>query len=239
MRDPSRATSTDVTGAAVGEFRTEAEREFRSFIQTPSFSCLAAQGVIQTGRYTLGVYSGLGATGPTRLLAHDLAEFVSAPAASAAGNGLRTFAAIFPDDPPADELEFERRLWDQLAQLHDCEAKETPWDPSVSADPEDPRFAFSFGGRALFVVGLHPVSSRIARRFRWPTLVFNLHEQFEELRARGKFERLREMVRQREIALQGSLNPNLADFGEKSDARQYSGRAVEPDWKCPFHHRSE
>jgi FPC/CPF motif-containing protein YcgG len=39
----------------------------------------------------------------------------------------------------------------------------------------------------------------------------------------------------RDLRLQGSLNPNLSDFGKKSDARQYSGRAVEANWKCPFH----
>ncbi|MEP6902345.1 MAG: YqcI/YcgG family protein, partial [Actinomycetota bacterium] len=30
-------------------------------------------------------------------------------------------------------------------------------------------------------------------------------------------------------------NPNLSDFGTQSEARQYSGRAVEHEWKCPFH----
>jgi hypothetical protein len=39
--------------------------------------------------------------------------------------------------------------------------------------------------------------------------------------------------------LQGSLNPNLADFGEQSEARQYSGRATEADWVCPFHRRAD
>ena len=34
-------------------------------------------------------------------------------------------------------------------------------------------------------------SSRLARRFRWPTLVFNPRAQFERLRADGRFERLR------------------------------------------------
>ena len=110
-----------------------------------------------------------------------------------------------------------------------------PWDAAVSDDPEDPQFSFSHAGCALFVVGLHPNSSRMARRFRWPTLVFNPRAQFERLRSEGKFERLRGLVRDREIALQGTLNPNLADFGERSEARQYSGRATEADWKCPFH----
>ena len=45
------------------------------------------------------------------------------------------------------------------------------------------------------------------------------------------------LVRERDIALQGSANPNLADFGERSEARQYSGRVTEPAWRCPFHRK--
>jgi FPC/CPF motif-containing protein YcgG len=84
---------------------------------------------------------------------------------------------------------------------------------------------------------MHPASSRLSRRFHWPTLVFNPRAQFERLRAEGKFERLRALVRERDVALQGTLNPNLADFGERSEARQYSGRATEPGWQCPFHRK--
>ena len=32
----------------------------------------------------------------------------------------------------------------------------------------------------------------------------------------------------------GSLNPMLAQHGEASEARQYSGRQVDDGWKCPF-----
>ena len=31
------------------------------------------------------------------------------------------------------------------------------------------------------------------------------------------------------------MNPALKDFGTQSEARQYAGRAVPPDWRCPFH----
>lgn len=65
-------------------------------------------------------------------------------------------------------------------------------------------------------------------------LVFNLHEQFEKLRAEGRYERMRERILDRDLAIAGSLNPMLARHGEASEARQYSGRAVEPDWGCPF-----
>src|SRR5215204_4076537 len=108
------------------------------------------------------------------------------------------------------------------------------WDTAVSSDPDDPRFAFSFGGRAFFLIGLHPGSSRWARRFAWPTIVFNAHHQFERLRTTGRYDPLQAAIRDRDTALQGSTNPTLAAFGTASEARQYAGRAVEPDWRCPF-----
>jgi uncharacterized protein len=209
------------------------DSDFRQFVSSDAFSCLAGKGVVRSGEYMLRAYGSLGSVRSARRLAVDLATFVrSAPADE---TQLRAFVAVFPVRPAADEAMFEQRLWRQIQQLHDLEASNTPWDSSVSDDPDDPRFAFSFSGRAFFVVGLHPASSRLSRRFRWPALVFNPRAQFDQLRRQGRFERLRGMIREREMALQGSLNPNLADFGERSDARQYSGRPVEESWKCPFH----
>jgi FPC/CPF motif-containing protein YcgG len=126
---------------------------------------------------------------------------------------------------------FEGLLWRQLRLLHERDTAE--WDPSVSSDPGDPRFAFSFGGRAFFVVGLAPSGERWARTFPWPLLAFNAHRQFRELRTSGKFERIQEVVRERDEALEGDLNPNLSDWGSHTEARQYSGREVEDDWTCP------
>ena len=105
----------------------------------------------------------------------------------------------------------------------------------MSQDAEDTQFAFRFAEMAFFVVGLHPASSRFARRFAWPTLVFNAHHQFERLRSEGGYERMQEVIRARERKLQGSLNPNLGDFGVRSEARQYSGRPAQEGWRCPFH----
>jgi FPC/CPF motif-containing protein YcgG len=207
--------------------------EFRAFVGDPRFPCLAGKGVVKSNGNQMGVYGALGSPRSTRELSRDLTAFVQTTVAG--DSSLRTFVAVFPDAIAIQERAFERQLWTQLQRLHDVEGAEAPWDAAVSDDPDDPKFSFSHAGCALFVVGLHPRSSRLARRFRWPTLVFNPRAQFERLRSDGKFERLRGLVRDREIALQGNLNPNLADFGEQSEARQYSGRATEQDWKCPFH----
>ena len=84
------------------------------------------------------------------------------------------------------------------------------------------------------MVGLHAHASRLARRTPWPMLAFNLHEQFERLRTGGRFDALQRAIRARDLAGQGSINPMLSDFGDRSETRQYSGRAVPDDWRCPF-----
>jgi len=225
---------TTLHASALASPRDErAEAAFREFVADPRFPCLAAKGVMRSEGFRLRRYGVLGSARSAARLGHDLADFVSDMPVDAAG--LHSFVAIFPRSAPTDEAEFERRLWEQIQRLHEHDVPDAGWDPTVSADPDDPHFAFSFGGRALFVVGIHPASSRLARRFRWPALVFNPHAQFERLRADGRFAPLKAAVREREIALQGTLNPNLADFGEQSEARQYSGRAVGDAWRCPFH----
>ena len=94
---------------------------------------------------------------------------------------------------------------------------------------------FSFAGTAFFVVGLHAASSRTTRRFAWPTLVFNPHQQFDQLREVGLYSRFQRVIRDAELDLQGEINPMLSDFGERSEAPQYSGRQVGPEWRRPFH----
>ena len=204
----------------------------RGLVLNPRFSCVGAKAAIRRGQYRAGLYGTMGSHGAMAGLARDLFEFVED--LPSIGGGFTTFLATFRGPNVIDEVDFERLLWAQLQGLYEQDRLHHGWDPSVSSDPEDPDFSFSFAGRAFFVVGLHPASSRYARRFAWPTLVFNVHEQFERLREGGNFARVREVIRAREIELQGSLNPNLSDFGELPEARQYSGRPVGKGWRCPF-----
>ena len=208
---------------------------FRAFVSDPRFPCLGGASVVRRRTYRLHVYGALGTVRAATQHARDLHAFIHDTPAG--GRTPRAFVAVFPDCLPTSEHAFEHRLWAQLQLLNERDDPAARWDPTVSDDPDDPRFSFSFAGRAFFVVGLHHLSSRLARRFRWPTLVFNPHAQFERLRAEGRYARFQAVIRERDIALQGTTNPNLSDFGERSEARQYSGRATEPGWRCPFHRR--
>jgi FPC/CPF motif-containing protein YcgG len=149
-----------------------------------------------------------------------------------ASGDLVSFVACFRGPALEDEPQFEQALWNALQHLHDRDDED--WADGVAADPRNPHFAFSVAATAFFVVGLHPQASRIARRAPLPTLVFNLHEQFERMRADGKFERMRDTIRRRDTHLQGAPNPMAVDHGASSEARQYSGRAVPDDWEPPF-----
>ena len=226
--DPQRSPS---------QLEEDVHRAFRALILRPEFSCLGARAAVRSGQYRQGVYREMSSPEATAGLARDLFAFVEEQ--DDLKSGFTTFVAAFSGPRSAGEVEFERLLWAQLQNLHDQDRLHHRWDPSVSSDPEHGSFSFSFAERAFFVVGLHPASSRRARRFAWPALVFNAHRQFEWLRERGHFGRMQRLIRARERAIEGSVNPNLSDFGARSEARQYSGRAVEEGWRCPLHVRAE
>jgi len=92
----------------------------------------------------------------------------------------------------------------------------------------------SIAGHSYFIVGLHPNASRTARRFGRPAIVFNSQAQFSGLRADGRYSAMQSIIRARDTALEGSINPMLGEHGQALQAPQYSGRRVGADWKCPF-----
>ena len=213
---------------------------FLAHVEAPSFPCVGSKAALARGAIrTVELASMDCPRSASRLLdeLHDFGAFVDAQ--DAASTTVHSLAAVFDAPRHLDEYAFESRLWSLLQRLHDLDhARGTPWADDVATDPDDPRFSLSLGGHPFFVIGLHPLASRIARRFEAPALVFNSHRQFDRLRADGRYAKMQAATRQRDLALQGSLNPNLADFGAAAETRQYSGRAVEADWRCPFHVRT-
>lgn len=205
----------------------------RAHIAEDDFPCVGAKSALATGR--LKVLSARSLTSAWNdIEIHDALldwseDYASNP------DGLRSLAVVFSGPKDLDEAAFEKAMWERLNSL----AAKDDWrgldyDPDVSSDPSDPHFSLSFGGEAYFVVGMHPNASRAARRMPHPTLVFNLHDQFEALRASQKYERMRETILKRDMELDGSINPMLSRHGTTSEARQYSGRVVGDDWHCPF-----
>lgn len=209
---------------------------FLEFVDDGPFPCVGAKAALAHDAISLHELGRLGDRGNDASLLDRLGAFAAMLEAGGPDDGpLYSLVALFRGPRDTDERRFEALLWAQLQRLHDLDARRgRHWAGDVSRDPDDPRFSLSLAGHPFFVIGLHPGASRRARRFAWPAIVFNPHRQFERLRADGRYSKMQSAIRQRDVALQGSINPNLADFGEASEARQYSGREAGPAWKCPL-----
>ncbi|MBA2934352.1 YqcI/YcgG family protein [Sphingomonas sp. CGMCC 1.13654] len=209
------------------------EKALKTYVTDPAFPCVGAKSALAKGTLdVIGCRDVTSAWDDVRI--HD--ELLRFAQAYRDDPGLfRSLAMVFEGPEDLSEKAFETALWERVQSLSDKDVwRGQSYDDRVSSNPDSPHFSLSFGGEAFFVVGLHPHASRPARRFDRPTMVFNLHDQFERLREMGKYEGMREKIMTRDEALAGSRNPMLARHGEASEARQYSGRSVEDGWRCPF-----
>ncbi|MGA9327060.1 MAG: guanitoxin biosynthesis heme-dependent pre-guanitoxin N-hydroxylase GntA [Salegentibacter sp.] len=207
-------------------------KEFEKFVIKNNHPCVMAQTVFSMDHVDFHVYEDFGSAKTARKILDDLKNYLKNY--DFESNDFFTFIAAFRGKKDYSEEQFEQLLWKQLQLLHEADDQE--WDKAVSDDPENNNFSFSLAGKAFYMVGMHPHSSRKARQSPVPALAFNLHWQFEKLREMGTYQTVRDKIRERDTELQGDINPMLQDFGENSEARQYSGRKVDGDWKCPFHH---
>ncbi|WP_432670294.1 guanitoxin biosynthesis heme-dependent pre-guanitoxin N-hydroxylase GntA [Flavobacterium sp. SM2513] len=211
----------------------EVEQDFHEFIVGRSHPCVMANAIFKMKEYELKVYDDIYNEENTLSILDDLERYIARY--DFESNKFETFILCFKENQFVTEKGYETALWDLLQRLHDKDDVE--WDANVSNNPEDENFSFSLKGKAFFVIGMHPESSRIARQAPYCTVVFNLHWQFEKLREMGAYTKVRDRIRKRDKALQGTINPVLKDFGDDSETRQYSGRKVEAHWKCPFAHK--
>jgi FPC/CPF motif-containing protein YcgG len=211
---------------------TRVNAELHDIILGEGYPCIGSRSAVNSSTYRLGVYGELGSKNTALGLCHDLYEF--SREFQEYGKKFVSMITCYRSPNISSELDFENLLWKQLQQIHEIDSRYFDWDEKVSSNPADDTFSLSVGGRAFFVVGMHPLASRRARQFPFICLVFNLHEQFDRLRARGKFETMKRLIRARDQGYSGSVNPMVSDHGSTSEARQYSGRKVSDDWKCPF-----
>lgn len=146
-------------------------------------------------------------------------------------------AVIFNQPQSTSESEFEIMLWARLNSFGVLDRKKYKHDSRVDSDPASSNFSFSLKEEAFFIIGLHPSSSRKARRFTYPAIVFNPHEEFQRLKRTGRYESMKKVVRRRDELHSGSVNPMLKDFGAAPEVFQYSGKQYDSTWKCPLHHK--
>lgn len=209
---------------------------FHAHVAEADFPCVGAKSALARNQIKMVVARAIDSAWNDLQIHAALMAFVANYRAD--DKLFQSLAVIFEEPGGFDEAAFEACLWARVQSIADKDAwLGQDYDTRVSSDPDSPHFSLSFAGEAFFVVGLHRQASRPARRFPVPVMVFNLHDQFERLRADGRYEKLRASILERDEAVAGSVNPMLARHGELSEARQYSGRVVEPFWRCPFSDR--
>jgi len=208
------------------------ERAYFDFLNDREFPCIGAKAALANDTVDYHVAHHLGLPDDDREILQFLYVFVDYLRSR---KTLFSSAVVLFEKPSIDKEEiFENLFWQRLQALADLDAQHYSYDRRVSNDSTSVHFSFSLKEEAFYVIGLHPASSRKARRFGFPAMVFNPHNQFVALRERGKYEPMRSVVRKRDVHYSGSVNPMLADFGESSEAFQYSGQQYDKNWKCPF-----
>ncbi len=217
----------------VGSLPSGVPADFAAFVRSEAFPCVGAKSALALDRLVVMEAGEIGSDEHDEVIHRALVDFALLAAREDAGIG--SFACLFRHQKPMSEEQFEAALWSRIQALHDLDTKHgIAWAPNVSSDASSPHFSMSIGGAAYFLVGLHPGASRAARRFCRPAIIFNPHDQFERLRADGRYDMIQRINRDREMRQHGSINPMLSDFGRGQEAAQYSGRHVGADWCCPL-----
>lgn len=207
--------------------------ELQDWIMSDRFTCLGARAAVRRDVLVQAELPPLGNPETAAPLHAAIEDFVVHRLSD--DENFASLVVSFDGPGGLSEEEFERLLWQQLTELHAVDRQRYEWTTEVTAGPDSPFFGFSVAGHPFFLIGMHENASRVARRTPRPSIAFNSHRQFRRLRASGIYGGMATRIRDREIRLQGSINPNLADPGEDSEAKQYSGRATPADWRCPFH----
>ena len=213
--------------------------EFKSYIGNKGFACVAAKAALAKQQLHAMVVEHIACPVSDKSILDYLYAFVDEYRNSE--DLYHSAAIIFKQPQQTSEAMFEELLWQRLQSLSDMDAQLYEYDKRVQCDPSSPDFSFSLKEEAFFIIGLHPNSSRQARQFQYPAIVFNPHKQFQQLKQTGKYRHLQHAVRKRDVALSGTINPMLQDFGAQSEVYQYSGRVYNSSWECPLkikHERS-
>lgn len=211
---------------------TTIQNDYIGFLNQQKFPCIAARAAVAKKHIQSMVAYHMECPAQDEAILNFMYRFVDRYRAST--QPYHSAAIIFQQPSDITEEKFDELMWLRLKSLSVHDKKEYVHDPRVDEDPSSPKFSFSLKEEAFFIIGLHPGSKRKARRFKYPTLVFNPHAEFERLRKLNRYDKMKEAVRKRDLEYSGSVNPMLKDFGEVSEIHQYSGVRHDERWKCPL-----
>ncbi len=229
-------TDCKISTAVSSNEECAVKEQFRQHIMSANFPCLSAKIAFRRNTFCFGFYDILGSKDTTKLLWHHLIDFINRQSSFWANNHMfTTYVACFRTPKDITEVVFETLLWKQLQLIHAEDVENgMKWAENYSDNPTDPNFGFSIGGRAFFIVGLHPNSSRRARQFITPTITFNSLDQFKNLRELKMFTGMQQVIRKADLCQNKSINPNLILNENNSDAFEYSGKLIQSGWIPDF-----
>lgn len=207
------------------------DSHIKSLVYQKDYPCVGALRAVKKGEYRIGIYEEFGKGTSSKALKNDLLNFLAEQKKT--NSPYLSFWASFPEDFVHSEEDFENRLWQELSSLSSLDIKS--WDPNFSSNPDDKNFCFSLDGSAFFVVGLHSKSSRRSRTFPYPSMIFNLYDQFEIITRMNQYESMVQTNRKKGLRFEGDVNPMVEKYGDRWEAIQFSGRQNDDTWKCPFH----
>ncbi len=206
--------------------------DFIAFVNNEEFPCVAAKAALSKDQIKFFVADHMACPKDDQSILSFLYNFIDQYRLSE--TQFHSVCVIFKNPFLVNEKMFDQLLWMRLQALSDLDALKYDHDKRVSSDPSSPDFSFSLKEEAFYVIGMSPASSRNARHFKYPALVFNAHAQFEQLRSLNRYEKMKNIVRKKEMEFSGSINPMLEDFGKSSEVHQYSGMQHDSSWKCPL-----
>jgi uncharacterized protein len=212
---------------------TDIKQDWIDHIENTEFPCVAAKAALVKEQLNVMVAGHMACPKDDRAILDFIYNFTDNYRKS--DKMFHSAVIIFPQPEIYSEQMFSQFFWSRLQALSDLDAAGYDYDHRVDMDPHSENFSFSLKGEAYFVIGLHPAASRPARRFKYPAMVFNPHAQFEQLRDANQYKKMQNIIRKRDTALAGDINPMLTDFGDKSEAYQYTGEKLPESWKCPLH----
>lgn len=195
--------------------------DLSTFILQPSFPCIMAKSVINQGFFHTFSLPDLSKESVKNAL-DKMYDFISEMQAK--NVNLSSCAIVLEDESLKDFNVFESKFWEFLKELNIIDKKFYKPDPEVDSDPSSSNFSYSIKSESFFIIALHPDSPRWARRFKYPSIVFNPHKQFEKMRKNGTYLKVRDLIRKKDKLLQGCENSMLQNFGEKSEVYQYLGK---------------
>lgn len=202
------------------------------FISQKDFPCVMAKSLLRKGNLTSFYVKELLSPETEKVILKRMYDFIEKFRDDT--KVLSSFIISLGPESKVSFKEFEGMFWRFLSDLYELDKENYGHDPRVSSNPKNGDFSYSIMEEAFFILALHPHSPRLSRRFKSPTIVFNPHQQFENLRKNGIFSRIRSLIRKKDEELQGAANPMLGDFGEKSEVFQYLGITYPDNAQVPL-----